>query len=114
MRLIYCLIIFLCPYLGIGQMANGLAPLKIGERVPNLEFDNVLNAAYKSTRLGASFDRLIIADFWATWCSSCIREFPKLDSLQDLFKDRLAVLLVNNPRSGDNEKKVNSFFEKKR
>lgn len=112
MRLIYCLIIFLCPLLNIAQTA-ALRPLGVGDKVPDIVFSTVLNAPYTTTNLARFSDKLVLVDFWATWCASCIKEFPKLDSLQDQFKDRVQVLLVNNPKSGDNEKKINAFIEKR-
>jgi thiol-disulfide isomerase/thioredoxin len=33
--------------------------------------------------------KLMILDFWATWCGACISKFPKLDSLQKKYADKL-------------------------
>jgi thiol-disulfide isomerase/thioredoxin len=113
MRLIYCLMILLCPFVSIGQMASGLAPLRIGERVPDVEMHTVINASYESTNIAAFDDKLLLLDFWATWCGSCIREFPKLDSLTRRY-DRLQVLLVTAAVSSDKPGTVRAFFNKKR
>ena len=110
---IFCLLL-LCPILNIAQSSKISAPLKIGTIVPDTKFKKVLNASYKTTNIYAFSDKLLLIDFWATWCAPCIKEFPKLDSLQAKFKDRLQVLLVNNPKSGDDEKKINELLEKKR
>ncbi len=114
MKCFYCLILLLCPLWDRAQPLVQRAPLSIGDQVPDIQFNDVLNAPIASTSLAASFDKLLLVDFWATWCGSCIREFPKLDSLQQTFKDRLNILLVNNPKSGDDKKKITAFFEKKR
>lgn len=54
--------------------------------------------------------KLLIIDFWGLGCISCIASFPKLDSLQQQFGDRLQILLVTrDPRS-----KVEAFFARKK
>lgn len=54
--------------------------------------------------------KLLIIDFWGLGCISCIASFPKLDSLQLQFGDRLQIVLVTrDPRS-----KVEAFFAKKK
>ena len=41
-------------------------------------------------------DTLYIVNFWATWCSPCVKELPNFDQLQRTYKDRpLKVLLVS-------------------
>ncbi|RYD93510.1 MAG: TlpA family protein disulfide reductase [Sphingobacteriales bacterium] len=50
--------------------------------------------------------KLIILDFWASWCSSCLQQFPKLDSLQVRFKDAVQILLVNPNIKGDTQAKM--------
>ncbi|MCX3267479.1 TlpA disulfide reductase family protein [Pedobacter agri] len=40
--------------------------------------------------------RLIILDFWATWCGGCIAGFPKAKKLQERFGDKVSFVLVNN------------------
>ncbi|MGG9964080.1 TlpA family protein disulfide reductase [Ferruginibacter sp. SUN106] len=112
MKGFYCLILFLCPLLNNAQTSQ--APLPIGSKLPPLQFKAVLNAPYKTTSLNAHNTKLILVDFWATWCASCIREFPKLDTLQQQFKDSLQVLLVNNPKSGDDQKRIIAFFNRNR
>lgn len=54
--------------------------------------------------------KLLIIDFWGLGCISCIASFPKLDSLQQQFGERLQIVLVTrDPRS-----KVEAFFARKK
>lgn len=103
--------ILLCPYPGKSQPRTRLQPLTVGDRVPDITFKHILNAHYTSASLSSLTNKLVLVDFWATWCSACIREFPKLDSLQTHFKDRLQVLLVSSSTS-DDVKGIQLFFKK--
>lgn len=69
--------------------------LGIGDDVPNLAFENVLNYKSKKAKLSDFKGKLVILDMWSTWCTSCIAAFPKMEKLQNEFKDRIQILLVN-------------------
>lgn len=46
--------------------------------------------------------RVVLVNFWATWCPPCRKEFPSLGRLQKLFKPTdLAVLAVNVGEEAD-------------
>ncbi|MBI4988990.1 MAG: TlpA family protein disulfide reductase [Rhodocyclales bacterium] len=50
----------------------------------------------KPVDLAAYRGRLVLVNFWATWCPPCRREFPSLSRVQKLFRPaELAVLAVN-------------------
>ncbi len=53
--------------------------------------------------------KLVMVNFWATWCEPCREEMPSLEELQERFKGRpLAVLTVNMEES---DAKVTRFME---
>lgn len=96
-----------------GAFGQASAGLHIGDRVPDMQF-SLLNAKSKQVALSDYKGKAVILDFWATWCSSCISQFPKMDSLQVLFGDRVKILLVNSRSTGDDVKKIGDFFEKRK
>ena len=52
-------------------------------------------------RLADFKGRVVVLNFWATWCAPCVREMPSLDRLQAALEDRdLAVLAVSIDRGG--------------
>ena len=39
-------------------------------------------------------DKLVVLDFWATWCVPCVKELPHLSALQGQYPDDIVVLAV--------------------
>jgi thiol-disulfide isomerase/thioredoxin len=80
--------------------------LTIGDRVPDFAF-NFLNYSGPGANLSSFKGKLIILDFWASWCYSCLHAVPKLNKLQNKFSDKLQLIFVNSAEtSGDNREKV--------
>ena len=102
----------LLPLLSQGQASN-INPLTIGDTVPGMEITNLYNYPASSIHLPLLSSKLVILDFWATWCGSCIEAFPKMQHLQEKFGSKLQVILVNTYK-GDTIQKVQAFFERYR
>lgn len=94
-----------------------LPPVELGGVVPDSLLDRSLEIINDPkgrtiTTLKNYKDKLIILDFWATWCGACVSAFPKLDSLQKLFPESLKILLVNSKNTGDSPEKVKALLER--
>ncbi len=84
---------------------NVIMRLEIGDTIPqelwNLPLE-IINPTAQNTN-GTLEDyknqKLLILDFWNTWCKSCIKLFPKVDSLNDEFNGRLSIVPVSNDPS---------------
>lgn len=111
MKLLIFFVLFLCPYKNFAQKPKQRTPLNIGDSVPDLVFRNVMNVPYSKTSLNSNPDKLLLVDMWATWCTSCIAAFPKADSLQNFYRDRIQFLLLNTS-TDDNEQKIRALFKK--
>lgn len=83
-------------------------PLKIGDKVPDIVIKHLLGNRHDMRLADLYRDNVLIINFWATWCGSCIKEMPVLDSLAAANKGKLKVLLV----AYEKEKTVNSFFRR--
>lgn len=81
-------------------------PLSVGDKIPRVEMSALIN--FKSPTINTSDykGKLLILDFWATWCAPCISAFPKLDSLQRMFKSQLEIL----PITYESERHVKNFM----
>jgi thiol-disulfide isomerase/thioredoxin len=76
------------------QDASG--PLKPGDPVPDLLLKDVLNYPGETARLSDFDGKLLILDFWATWCHPCIEAIPRLEQLQREFDGQLQFLMVTS------------------
>ncbi len=73
--------------------------LKIGETLPESFWTTplqVVNHPEKTITLDKDRGKLILLDFWNTWCSACLLGFPKMEALQKEFGDQIKVLAVTS------------------
>jgi thiol-disulfide isomerase/thioredoxin len=55
--------------------------------------------------------KVVLVNFWATWCAPCVREMPALDALQAKFgTDRFVIVAVSLDRLGF--AKITPFLER--
>lgn len=54
-------------------------------------------------------DKVIVVNFWATWCPPCVAEMPSFQDLYNDYGDRVVFLFVAN----DKPDRVFRFMEKK-
>lgn len=52
--------------------------------------------------------KVVLINFWATWCPPCIAEMPSLDALYESFKDKVVFLFVSN----ESQETISNFITK--
>jgi thiol-disulfide isomerase/thioredoxin len=72
--------------------------IKIGQKCPDVIITNLINNNGASLRLSELKGKLIIIDFWNTWCSSCISSMEKLELIQKELNNQLFVLPVTKQK----------------
>lgn len=93
------MILWILVFLFLHLQGKAQAPdtkLKLGAAIPNITILNIRN--YKSTnaQIQDFKGKLLILDFWATWCQPCIRIKPRIDSLQKLFNGKVQFISVTD------------------
>ena len=69
-----------------------------------------LDSDKKQVNLDNYRGKLVLLNFWASWCAPCKEEMPSLDSLQSNKNlNNLQIFPINVGQ--DNEKKAKDFFE---
>lgn len=69
-----------------------IKPLKVGDKCPDIIIHDIINYKDSVIDISAFRGKLLILDFWANWCSPCIGEIPKMDSLQKQFSQEIQIL----------------------
>tara|TARA_R110001599_G_C12255394_1_gene660019 strand:+ start:1388 stop:2584 length:1197 start_codon:yes stop_codon:yes gene_type:complete len=79
--------------------------LKIGDSSSGLKL-SLMDNSKAPISISELEGKVVMIDFWATWCSPCIAGMPHLNDLQNEFKDRLQVIAVSH----ESEDRINRFI----
>lgn len=104
-----CSMAFLQSLAGGGSTAADLTPSPERKMAPDF---SLTDAYGKPVRLSDFRGKLVLPNFWATWCNPCAVEIPWFIELQSKYRDRLVVVGVSMDEDG--WKTVKPFLEAKR
>ena len=93
-------------FLSVIQAQTGYT---VGDKAADFTINKILNSSVSSSSFQRMNDRLLVIDFFGTWCVPCVRALPKLSALQETYKDNVRILLVAN----EPEQKLAGFISKR-
>ncbi|HEV2695734.1 MAG TPA: TlpA disulfide reductase family protein [Verrucomicrobiae bacterium] len=87
----------------VGTWLTSVAALKVGDTLPDLSSYSL------EGKLPDTKGKIVVVDFWASWCLPCAESFPVMDELQKKYGDRLVVIAVNVDEKASN---MDKFLQK--
>jgi thiol-disulfide isomerase/thioredoxin len=93
-----------------GQDKQSPGGLKPGDRVPDLLIRNITGYSSDTASFRSLGKKLLILDFWATTCGSCIAKMPEELALEQQYKGSLLFLLVDSKNTKDTKARTGRFF----
>jgi thiol-disulfide isomerase/thioredoxin len=82
---------------------------KLNKPAGELEFLKILNSTVTSAKLSDFKSKVVILDFWGTWCAPCIEALPHLENLQNRFGNDLKVITITD----ESEERIDKFLKKR-
>ena len=82
-----------CEKAGPGPVTPSADHALLGEPAP--DFELAAQSGGEPLSLAAHSGKVVIVDFWATWCDPCRDSFPFYQSLSERYGDRLVVLGIS-------------------
>ncbi len=64
--------------------------------VPFFRFQGLLNAPNPTVSMNDLKDKIVILEFWATWCGPCIPAMTHLDAIQKRYPNQVQVIAISD------------------
>ena len=82
-------------------VAKGQTGLPVGSQVPDFSFTDFTGKQRKFSELSG---KTVLLDFWATWCSPCLADIPKLKIFYERYKSQgFEIIGMDSETIGDDE-----------
>lgn len=80
------------------QREQSMKLLPVGDTAPDWQLSD---AEGKTHSLSEYRGKVVVMDFWATWCGPCKEVMPRMQKLYEKYQDRVVVFGVNSWEKND-------------
>lgn len=78
---------------------EGMESILVGKPAPAIELDLLAGGTF---RLGDWKDKVVVLDFWASWCGPCLQAMPLVDKVAEEFSEQgVSLIAINLEESPD-------------
>jgi thiol-disulfide isomerase/thioredoxin len=92
-------------------LSCGLLALAQTAQAPELSFKNRSGG---TESLFAYRGKIVVVNFWATWCMPCREEMPMLDKVASKYANENVIFFAVSLDSAETQPKIGRFLEKKK
>jgi len=100
-----CILVILMPI-----TAFAVGKQLVGQKPPELQVKEWLNTE-KNHTLADLQGKIVLIDFWATWCGPCVRVMPHIQKLWEEYKEKGLVVIA---LTAEDKKKVEPFIKQRK
>jgi len=103
--LLLCALVFIAVQLAGGSYAE---TVNNSEKAPDFELNDIQGVKHS---LSDYHGKVVLINFWASWCKECIAEIPSLNTLYERYRDKSVVVFgVSIDRNnGDIKKSIEKY-----
>ncbi|SEO79445.1 TlpA family protein disulfide reductase [Mucilaginibacter sp. OK283] len=88
--------------------AQTIKNVSIGRKVPDVVIKDLINYPQKIVKLSDLKGKVVILDFWATWCTGCLIGMPEIANLKKIYGDRVQFMSV----TGQSCEEIQQFLKR--